>query len=68
MTENDLEMWSRVDERTTITLQRLDTFIERADRVYVTKAEFHPVRSVVFGLVTLIITAVFAAMVAMVLK
>lgn len=49
---------------------RLETAVsdgeDRADKRFVTKEEFAPVRAIVYGLVALILTAVFGALIALV--
>lgn len=51
---DDSELLARIDERTTAMLNRMDDFV--------TRAEFSPVRSLVFGAVALILVAFMGAL------
>jgi len=46
----------------------LDKIIDKLDKNYVTKAEFAPVQKIVYGLVTLILTSVVIALLALVVR
>ncbi|MCG3203932.1 MAG: hypothetical protein KCHDKBKB_00609 [Elusimicrobia bacterium] len=48
--------------------QAIQEFRDEVRETYVTKAEFAPVMRVVYGLVTLIISAVFMAIIALVIS
>lgn len=56
------ELIVRIDERTNVLLNEIRTIKETT----VTKAEFTPVRSLVFGLVALIMSSVVIALVSLV--
>ena len=46
----------------------LDKIMEKLDKNYVTKDEFAPVQKIVYGLVTLILTGVVLALLALVVR
>ena len=46
----------------------VDDLILKVDHSYVTKEEFTPVKNLVYGLVSLILIAVFGALIALVVK
>ena len=46
----------------------IDELVRKIDDTYVTKNEFGPVKSVVYGLVTLILTSVVGAVIYLVIK
>lgn len=46
----------------------LDDIKERLDTKFVTKDEFRPVKNIVYGMVTIILTAVIGAIVALVIR
>ncbi len=60
---NDSELLVRLDERTRATAEDVAEIKEAMAANYVTKAEFAPVRSLVFGAVALILTAFIAALI-----
>lgn len=45
----------------------LDSIIDKLDQNYVTKAEFAPVRVIVYGAVGLMLTGIFGALIGLVL-
>lgn len=49
-------------------IDRVKDIEDKLERHYVSQDEFKPVRSIVYGMVALMLTAVVTAMVAMVLK
>ena len=58
----------RLDERTQIMMKDLDSMNRRMESGLVTRAEFVPVRNLVYGATGLILLAVVGAMVALVLQ
>lgn len=46
----------------------IEELVKKIDDTYVTKNEFAPIKSVVYGLVTLILTSVVGAIIYMVIK
>ncbi|QNN23538.1 hypothetical protein HED60_15055 [Planctomycetales bacterium ZRK34] len=60
--EDQATLLARVDERTLAMQEAIDRIAERMDEQYVTKAEFRPVRGVVYGLVALVMTATVGAL------
>lgn len=62
--ERDLEWIKKTLETMERGLEKIPTDTER---IYVTKAEFEPIKRVVYGIVTLILSAVVMAIVAQVL-
>lgn len=58
------EMLIRIDERTNVLLSEIRTIKETT----VTRAEFGPVKAVVYGLVALILTSVIIAIISLTLK
>ena len=61
------EKLARIDERTIHIEATLDRLQADINNKYVSKNEFAPVKSIVYGLVALILTSVAAAVVALVL-
>ena len=67
MQESDAVTLARIDERTKHTAQAIkDLKLEIDD--YVTKIEFQPVKLIVFGLAGLVMSGVFAAIIALVVS
>lgn len=58
----------RLDERTQTIVKELDSMNRRMESGLVTRAEFAPVRNLVYGATGLILLAVVGAMVALVLQ
>lgn len=69
MNQESLEIkLARIDERTRQTQNVIKEIKEKLDKNYVTQDEFRPVRSIVYGLVGLILTAFAGGIVAMVMR
>ena len=58
------ELLIRIDERT----KKLEEGMDRFEEIYVTHQEFAPVKVIAYGLVTLCMTGIVGAILAMVLK
>lgn len=48
--------------------REMDIFMARADSSYVTRAEFTPVKIIAFGFVTLVMTGIIGALLALLIK
>lgn len=57
----------QLNERTIQIQNKLDDFIARADREYVTKKEFNPIQKLVYGAVGIILTLILVAAVSFVI-
>ena len=66
--EKEGPMLARIDERTKLLLEKVNGLEQLIVTQYVTKDEFQPVKSVTFGLVSVICIGVLGALVALVLK
>jgi hypothetical protein len=61
-------MLARIDERTQQTSRVVDEIKGKLEHNYVSQEEFKPVKTIVFGLVGVILMAVVGALVALVLR
>ena len=67
--ENEHEkLLVRVDERTLHTIGLVDKLTDMVESAYVTKSEFNPVRSVVYGMVGFMLISCLGAIIAMIIK
>ena len=65
LTEKEaIELLVRIDERTTAMQKSLDAF----EKIYVTHQEFAPVKVIAYGLVSLCMTGIIGALLAILLK
>ena len=64
LSEQESALLARIDERTVSILHRLDSI----EKIYVTRNEFNPVKSIVYGMVGVILLAVLGALTALVIK
>jgi ABC-type phosphate transport system permease subunit len=62
------EMLYRIDERTSTLCKDFEEFKDMVNGAFISRAEFEPVRKLVYGLVTLILTTVFGSILALVIK
>jgi len=60
MTENSKEHQEIMD--------KIDKVCQKLEVAYVTKSEFHPVQKLVYGIVGLIVTTVFVAILKLIIK
>ena len=67
MTEDEHELLTRVDERTKRIEESVKGWIETVKSDYVRKAEFQPIKLIVYGAVGSILLAVLTALLAMVI-
>ena len=65
-TETQKELLYRIDERTKQFEKDLEEVKSLINNNYITRAEFIPVRNIVYGLVGLILTAVTTALITLV--
>ena len=68
MDEQHSEQLARIDERTISMAHTLDRIQRDLDKNYVTRAEFGPVKTVVFSMVGLVLTTVLSAVVLLVIN
>lgn len=62
------ELLARIDERTKLLTDKMNHIESMLDNKYVTKEEFYPVKTLVYGVVGLMLTTVVGALVLMVIK
>ena len=63
-----MENQSAIDVKFEYIIKELDEIKKKLELKYVTAEEFKPIKMLVYGLVALILTSVFGALVAMVVK
>lgn len=62
------EMLYRIDERTSTLVRDFEEFKDLVNGAFISRAEFEPIQKIVYGIVTLILTTVFGAILALVIK
>ncbi len=62
------EQLARIDERTTALLRSVQHIERSLETQYVTQKEFSPIKSIVYGMVGVILLAVCGGLIALVLK
>lgn len=64
----DHDLLTRIDERTEKMCETLEALITRLESDYVTKAEFWPVKTIVYAGAGMILVAVVGAVIALVVR
>lgn len=62
------EMLYRIDERTSTLVRDFEEFKDLVNGAFITRNEFEPVKKLVYGLVTMILTGVMGAVIGLVIK
>ncbi len=66
--DQEVEELRKLLQEIKVQVARLETLMNLMQDNYVTRAEFEPVRNLVYGLVGLLLTGVVGAMIALIMK